>query len=166
MHSFRFPVVWQSLYSERKRGMPVSLDSIEPLGKGMCTAILHASEELRPESFESLVSPLIDSIDQLLALVKITSDEQNSIKLHDCIAGELRLLASLIRTFSSCPSAANADARMEEDDDRDDCDNRHTQRGRWNLDRDELPPYVISVIRRCWPSIRVIATDFHDISVS
>ncbi|KAL7579114.1 hypothetical protein ACA910_019144 [Epithemia clementina (nom. ined.)] len=151
-------VVWQSLYSERKRGMPVSLDSIEPLGCGMCTAILYAEESLRPTAFESLASPLLDSIEQLLALIKMTGDESSAEKLLDSISEEVKLLASLMRTISSFPDQSTVDGRMEEDDD----DSEEYEKRRGRPSRVDLPLYTVSMFRRGWPTIKAIAAEFHE----
>ena len=154
-------VVWHSLYSERKRGMPVSLDSIEPLGNGICTAIMHSNESIQLGAFESLASPVIDSIEQLFALVKITSDESSPTKLLESIGEELRLLSCLIRTLSSS-SHESGDEQMEEDENGHVAGNRSRRPSR----RADVPAYALAVVRRCLPSIEVIASEYNDNVVS
>lgn len=163
--------------------MSVLLDSIEPLGNGICTALLHAIDVLQPPAFESIASPLIDSIEQLLALAKIMSDESNAAdKVLESICDEIMLLASILRTIttsssSSTPAAEEADiddddndGRMEEDDDEHDHDSgdNHddgSEKRRCRRNRIDLPLYAVPILRRCWPSIRLIAAEFYEHSV-
>lgn len=158
-HNLRKTIsVWHSLYSDLEsfpqvlETSPQSIaDCIGPLGKGLCIVILHAREDLRSEAFDSLVEPLIESIDDILSQSRVGAHGNNLVEMEQLverISAEISLIATFIHTFT-CASEVNRDYTILEGGT---CIPR--------CSKVDFPLYVSSTIRRWWPSIAAATAEY------
>jgi len=140
--------LWESVYVQRVSGKHrlISSKSIEPLGQGICTAILRVEvESVRNEAFDSLFAPPLRTIDELLILIRAATDQKRGNDLLELMGGEIELLAVLIGVCSTGKRRRESDAMDE---------------GALTSNRTEIPFHLLSIVRRCWSSVEVLAKEF------
>eukprot|EP00523_Entomoneis_sp_CCMP467_P003054 CAMPEP_0168754312 /NCGR_PEP_ID=MMETSP0724-20121128/19433_1 /TAXON_ID=265536 /ORGANISM="Amphiprora sp., Strain CCMP467" /LENGTH=1227 /DNA_ID=CAMNT_0008802781 /DNA_START=397 /DNA_END=4081 /DNA_ORIENTATION=- len=145
--------LWESVYSQRMDGRQVPVESIEPLGRGVCSVILRTPENVQKDAFCSLLACTKQSVDHLMVLIRDEADSGKGRSLLPLMGGELRLLAAIVKC--STTSHVGTVDMMDEDE--------------TSPVRTGLSPHLAPVIQQFWPSIEVLASNYcsnRDISSS
>lgn len=136
--------MWKAAHAGGHEQCPIDSEARELLGSGLCQVVALLPKDDRLKGFEHLLSLPQDELGRQSQKLDETRDENSKNLCLRKVAGEIRLIAVLCRSFTN--AATVNEGSMESG-----CPS--------SPDRRELvSPPVMTIVRRSWPKIVQLAS--------
>jgi urease accessory protein UreF len=143
--------LWESTYRPAGRQHPIPVEDRLPLGIGIGTVIAQLDTERRDGLFTHLMSQSLERLDRLVAVMRgMPTGSSDVTSLLSRISNEIRIISTLSRSFNDALSSQTMMSGLTTSTDK----------------HDKMGESTLSVLRRAWPAIVAVSTDFAGDEVS
>jgi hypothetical protein len=143
--------VWEDSYATRSRNDTINIDVLIPLSIGICHVLASLPENQRVQSFQALVLPSLRNLEYMTSVAK-TSQSPHMASALSQIADEIRILATMLKTFTNATSSEGESMESGCDTSPD----RHTP----------VQEPVLAIVQKGWPFIVNTAANYCSDEVS
>jgi hypothetical protein len=137
--------VWEDSYAARSRNDTINTDVLIPLSIGICHVLASLPENQRIQSFQALVSPTLRNLEHMTSVAKASQSPHMASVLSQ-IADEIRILATMLKTFNNATSSEGESMESGCDTSPD----RHTP----------VQEPILAIVQKGWPFVVHAAANY------